>query len=414
VTGDLLSSRRVPRQKPRAGRAAAPANAARASSAANGRGDRDGGAAATRPRATWPHGIAAFRTLTVAAAIATVLLSWPAWQVHTAPPPLPLLALPAVSTGAALIAALLLALAAPAAGLAAYTVVFVYAVLTDQTRLQPEFVTFAFFLAATLPGRAGLLLARAHLLTLWFYAGLHKLLSRDFMLQSDPWMLRALAGDPPPLLGALFPWAVVAAELGIAGLAAVRRTRPLAAAGALLLHGGILLSLMRADWNPSVWPWNALCAVAGVFLILPWQRSLAEEWREAPRLLRAAAVALALYPLGFYAGVVDAYLSHSLYANNHPRGFVCNIDREPQALRPGLGAERTYNHIDGPFACRQISVSDVLGLPLPPLHRLYEDYFYRTCGPAEFLLIDERRRFTRDDERQPIIRCPQAADAASG
>ncbi|HSP97212.1 MAG TPA: MauE/DoxX family redox-associated membrane protein [Candidatus Dormibacteraeota bacterium] len=357
---------------------------------------------------------AIFRTLTVLTAIVTVLLSWPVWQVHAEPPSLPLLPLPAVSLGIALIAALLLCLGAPLAGWCAYVGVFAYAVLTDQTRLQPEFLTFAFFLAAGLPGAAGLTLARVYLVTLWFYAGLHKLLSVDFMTQSDTWMLRTMTGDPAPWLRALFPWTIVAAEIGTALLALVPRTRRLAVAAAILLHGGILLSLVRADWNRTVWPWNLLCAIAAVFLILPWRRSLGEEWRAARPAVRLGALVLAVYPLGFYAGVVDTYLSHSLYAQDQPRGYVCNLSGDPQPRRPGLGTEIAYNHRDGPFQCREIFVSDVLGVPLPPLHRLFADYFTRTCISDEFLLILERRRFTAEDARQVILRCPVDVEAPAG
>ncbi len=335
--------------------------------------------------------------------------------MHTAPPQLPLLPLPVVSTGVALLVALALCLVAPLAGWCAYVAVFVYAVLTDQTRLQPEFITFAFFLAAGLPGAAGPTLARAYLITLWFYAGVHKLLSVDFMSQSDTWMLRTMVGAQTPLLRTLFPWAIVAAEMGIAVLALVPRTRRLAVAGAILVHGGILLSLVRADWNPTVWPWNALCAVAGVFLILPWTRSLRDDWRVSSPAVRIAAVALAVYPLGFYAGIVDAYLSHSLYAMDQPRGYVCNFSGEPEPMRPGLGDAIEYRHADGPFQCREVYVSNALGIPLPPLHRLYADYFTRTCAGDEFLLVLERRRFTPDDDRQTVLRCPGAgADPADG
>jgi hypothetical protein len=65
-----------------------------------------------------------------------------------------------------------------------------------------------------------------------------------------------------------------------------------------------------------------------------------------------------------------------------------------------------YRHADGPFQCREVSVSEALGVPLPPIHRLFEDYFTRTCAEGEFLLIVERRRFTADDDRQRAVHCP--------
>jgi hypothetical protein len=280
--------------------------------------------------------------------------------------------------------------------------------LADQTRLQPEFVTFAFFLAAGLPGTAGLTLARVYLITLKVLRRPAHAPERRLHSQHDTWMLRTMVGDASPLARAVFPWTIVATEIGVALLALAPRTRRFAVVGAFLLHGGILLSLVRAGWNHTVWPWNLLCAVAGVFVILPWTRSLRDEWRAARPAVRVAAVVLAVYPLGFYAGIVDAYLSHSLYALDQPRGFVCNLSGDAQPERPGLGDTMEDRHADGPFQCREISVSDALGVPLPPIHRLFEDYFTRTCAGGEFLLIVERRRFTADDDRQRAVYCPSA------
>lgn len=338
------------------------------------------------------------RLTTVLGAAATVVLTWPLWAPRAAPPNLPLLPLPGVLLGPILLAALALALWRPAVGLAGYVAALAYGVLGDQARLQPQLLTFAFLLAATLPGRAGLTLARWHLVVLWFYAGLHKLLSVDFMAQTDTYMMRELVGLPSPLARAVFPWLVVATEMGAALLAALPRTRPLAALAAVLLHLGILLMLGRAGYNASVWPWNVVCAVAAVMLILPWRRSLREEWRAASRPLRAALVAMAVYPLGFYAGLTDAYTSWSLYAANAPRGLVCDLSTALPPPRPGLVDEYTYNHRDGTFRCRRIELVEAVGAPLPPIHRLFRDYFRRTCADGEFLLIHERRRGFRDPE----------------
>jgi hypothetical protein len=56
-----------------------------------------------------------------------------------------------------------------------------YAVLIDQTRLQPEIVSLIFLLWGTLPDPNLKTLARAHLIALWCFAGLNKLLSPAFM-----------------------------------------------------------------------------------------------------------------------------------------------------------------------------------------------------------------------------------------
>lgn len=338
------------------------------------------------------------RLATVLAAAATVLLSWPLWQVRELPPNLPLLPLPGLPLGAGLLAALAVCLWRPAAGLAAYLALFTYGVLTDQSRLQPQFLTFAFLLGATLPGASGLALARFHLVLLWFYAGLHKLLSVDFMAQSDPYLLRTMVGLWSPAVRAVFPWLVVLSECGAALLALAPRGRRLAVAAAVVLHLGILTTLVRAGYNASVWPWNVLLALAAVLLILPWRRTLGQEWRAASRPLRLALVAMAVYPLTFYAGLADTYTAWSLYAANAPRGLVCDLSTAPPPARPGLGDEYVYNHRDGRFRCLRIELGDVLGAPLPPIHRLFRAYFERTCHDGEFLLILERRRGHRDPE----------------
>ena len=371
-----------------------------------------------RPDRLRTSGPAILRILTVLAAAVTVLLSWPAWQVHTAPPQLPLLPLPAVSTGVALLVALALCLVAPLAGWCAYVAVFVYAVLTDQTRLQPEFITFAFFLAAGLPGTAGPTLARAYLITLWFYAGVHKLLSVDFM-SPERHVDAAHDGRRPRrrCLRTLFPWAIVAAEMGIAVLALVPRTRRLAVRGS---HPGARRHppvALRADWNPTVWPWNrvvrrrrrlpdppldaARCATTGVSRVRRCA-SRPSRWR----CIRSASTP---------ASSTRTSRTRST-PMDQPRGYVCNFSGEPgNRCAPGWATRSSYRHADGPFQCREVYVSNALGIPLPPLHRLYADYFTRTCAGDEFLLVLERRRFTPDDDRQTVLRCPGAgADPADG
>lgn len=81
-------------------------------------------------------------------------------------------------------------------------------------------------------------LARVYLLTLWFYAGLHKLLSAAF-IGADLWTLLALPGEGTPLIRSLLPWLIGGSEITVALLTAIPRTRRLGVAGVVLLHGGI-------------------------------------------------------------------------------------------------------------------------------------------------------------------------------
>jgi hypothetical protein len=334
-----------------------------------------------------------FRALTALAGMATVLLTWRVWQPHAAPPELPLLPIPSLPLALPLLAALALCTLRPAAGLASYWIVLAYGIASDQTRWQPEFFSFGILLAAGLSGEAGTTLARLHLITLWGWAGVHKLFSPRFMDQIDFWMLKDVLPDVPAWLRAPLPWGIVAGEIAACVLAIIPRTRVLAALWAGVLHLGILLSLGGNVWNFAVWPWNILLAAAGLFLIAPWRSPLLGDLRALRLPLRAAAAAMVLYPLGFYVGLADTYSAHCLYALNEPSGFVCSLERPEQAQRPGLGYESTYRDLDGNYPCRAIQVHDELGVPFPPMHRLFEQYFRLTCDDSEFLVILERRHF---------------------
>jgi hypothetical protein len=105
-------------------------------------------------------------------------------------------------------------------------------------------------------------------------------------------------------------------------------------------------------------------------------------------LLRPALVLLVVGPLGFYVGITDAYLAHNLYSANTPRAVVhcprgCLPDQQP-------GATWT-----------------VFEVPLPPEHRLLEQYFARTCRPGDVMIItDSRWWFAWRGLDQRRLECP--------
>jgi hypothetical protein len=335
----------------------------------------------------------AFHWIVLAGAAATILLTWPLWQTREAPPMIPLLPLPSVGTAVPILASLALAAAFPALGLGAYALVLTYAVAADATRLQPALVSFGLLMTARLPGRAGPAIARAHLLSLWFYAGLHKLLSPEFMAdRRNPWMLEALVGDAPGWLRQIYPEIVIAGEIGLALAATIPATRRLAALWAFLLHASILLPLspLGRDWNRSVWAWNALLAVSGFFLVAPWRESIRESWRAAPSWAKAVVALIAIFPAASQIGYGDPYLAHHLYSQSTPISYVCRTDQPPPE-RPGLG--RIYPTPDGKYQCRFIDFFPWLKVPEPGEHWFAHGYFNRTCAPGDILFIRERRRF---------------------
>ena len=332
----------------------------------------------------------AVRWLVVACQAATVLITWPLWQAHDSPPMLPALPLPAIDLGAILLASLALVLVAPGRGLAVHSALLLYAVLIDQTRLQPEVVSLTLLMWGTLPSPTARAFARAHLVSLWVFAGLNKLLSPAFLHSRAQWMLAGMVDDPSPWLVEHVGYLIALAELGTGVLALLPWSRRLAAWAILALHGGILLDLspLGHDWNRAVWPWNVALAVSGFAFIAPWTGSPLRSLGACHRLLRPALILLVVGPLGFYVGITDAYLAHNLYSANTPRAVVscargCLPNQQP-------GATWT-----------------VFEVPLPPEHRLLEQYFARTCRPGDVMTItDSRWWFEWRGHDQRRLECP--------
>ena len=301
----------------------------------------------------------------------TVLLTWGVWQTRPHPPLLPVAGLPVpqFSVGALLLATLALAVVRPAVGVTAHLVLLAYALVADQTRLQPEFVSLALLLAATTLPRLGPTLGRAHLSSLWLWSGLHKTLSLGFMSGAAQWMYQGLPVQVPALRPR-FGWLVAGLEIAVGVTTLLRPTRRLGVALALLLHGMVLLVLspFGNDWNQAVWPWNLALPLAAVVFFRP------ERPEHSPRLAGLApallTVLLFAYPAAFYLGVVDAYLSHNLYSDN-----TATVSCDP----PGCDL--------APFG----ESYKRFRVPLPPEPRVFRQMFEETCRPGQTLVVRPRR-----------------------
>lgn len=368
------------------------------------------------------------RFVLVAAQAVTVLITWSLWQARASPPNLPALpALPAVDMGAVVLATLALVLLAPRWGVPAHCAVLVLAMLLDQLRIQPEFVSMALLMWATWPGwwggegpepaaaaaaaadtahePAALLIARAHLVALYFWAGLHKLLSADYADSASRFWQRTL-----PVLGEeparALAWGVALFEiaLGLALLWPAARRRAGWLAGAM--HLGIFLSLspLGRGRNEAVWPWNLALAVAAPVLLSSWNAS----WRGQLRASRPAALLLAaallLSPALYAVGRLDAYLSYCLYSVNVPIAVLVRADKARELAAAGATELRLP---DLNFALKELHV------PFPPAHRLFEQYFARVAEPGDVLHIyDPRGWAARNGLAARVLTWPQRA--ASG
>ena len=274
--------------------------------------------------------------------------------------------------GPVLLGSLGLALMAPRLGVAIHAVALGLAMVLDQSRMQPECVSLALLMVGTLDSSTCALIARAHLVALWSFAGFHKLVSARYYLGTVPRMFSGLVGlgSPWPLVFDLVRAGIALAEMGLGVLAAAPRTRRVAAVGACAVHLSIAAYLaLRARVNAAVWPWNVALALSGVHFLWGWRSSPAEDLRAATRWARLAVAGILLSPVGFYAGYVDAYLAHCLYSRNVPRASIVSTD--------GIS--------------RRIDAYAAVGVPLPPTHRLFLAYFARAGRPGERLIVEDSR-----------------------
>jgi hypothetical protein len=314
--------------------------------------------------------LAHYRVIVAAAIIVSVCITWPMWGPRDRPIVLPVTPLPQVTLGPVLIAACLLALVAPRLGSMVVTILFAYGMATDQTRMQPEFFSLPLLLWGSVPSAGARLIGRVSLISLWFFAGFHKLLSPDFLHDAGPRLVMAL---PISLAPGIVPFAVVgiaAFEIGTAVLAIMPATRRLAAWSALALHAGILFtfSLFAESRNVAVWPWNITVACSGFALIAPWKTAPLASLRAVPVVPRLLAVLIAVAPAGYYLGIVDAYPAYHLYSAGTPSATVyC-----PAGCRPEQDLNASWYDFN---------------VPLPPEPRIFEAAFLATCSSGDVLRI---------------------------
>lgn len=315
-----------------------------------------------------PRAVTALRLAIVLAAAASLLVTWPLWQLRTEPPMLPLVALP-LPFGSMLLATLAFALWRPLAGALLHAAVLTAAMLADQLREQPQMISLAALLLAVAPVRGGARLGAVHLIALWLWSGLGKLTSPTFWSTGAAWLLAlepgtssALATTAAALLGLT--------EIALAALAIAPQTRRLAAWTGALLHGGafVYLAFLR-DTNVAVWPWNLALASAAFVLLGQIQGPLLGDRKLDGPLPRIAALAALVLPLGFHAGFVDAPFAQQVYCMNEPAATWQRADGDLQSQ--GLVHE--------------------LGVFVPGVLRIQEAWFHACARPGERLVIEERR-----------------------
>ena len=349
-------------------------------------------------------------------------LTWHLWQVRTAAgdaPNLPWIDAAwmdrvQIGFGWPLLVSLVLVVVRPIVGVALHCGLLLVAIALDQLRIQPEFVSVAILLIGTLPGSGSKLLAKSHLMALWFWAGLHKLLSTGYLFDSGPRMWTDTIGELPHELAVGLAIATAVFELALGILAFNLRARRLVPWMAALLHLGILLSLVVQRWNPAVWPWNVAAIAAAVGLFGTQQettdkRQETESKRRIAWTWIAASAILLLQPGLYYLGLSDAYLSWCVYSSNTPAAtlYAAGTDsRIDVAIQDG--GRLSPAELEG--ALEQAAGEDLafkhyasINAPFSPASRLYEQYFRRVGQPGEMLVIDDPRLIATWQGRERIV-----------
>ena len=307
---------------------------------------------------------------------ATLAATWPTWGPRETPPLLPLIPLPQLAAGPLLLGALLLVGLRPRLGLPAYATLLAAAMVADQTRMQPHMLSLFYLTCGTMGSSAGVLVARASLVSLWFFAGVHKLTSPSFFASTAPWLAEAVIPGAPRRWSLLLGIGVGAGEMLLAAGCLLPACRRGTAWAIPIFHGLalLLLSPLVLDWNREVWPWNVALACAGPALVAPWRgRLLGEAWAQSAAWGRWAAVALLVLPIGYWFGVVDALLAHCLYSDNLPRAFLCTPDSR-RDLR---------------LVCEE------LGVQIPPAHRHFEPLFLGVGKAGMWMEVEDPRWIAR-------------------
>ncbi len=313
--------------------------------------------------------------LAILCQLATVVITWPLWQIRHAPVNLPISpTLPAISFGWGIVASLGLATIWPRIGVVIHAVVLLVACLFDQYRLEPQFIGLAILMLGCADAQ-WMRICRWYLVAMWLWTGVHKFLSADWMGHTC-WSLVSRAGFDPEPFYLPFALGVAATEVSL-GLLAWFRPR-WASYAVAPVHLGIVvfLSPWMAGMNYSVIPWNVALAIVGGWVLhqqCAESKSISDQTNGISRLEKFVRVALILTPLGFYVGWVDRSLAHVMYSGGVPRGIITTRD-----------------------GVRKVQGWDELAVPFPHERRLFRQYFALTAARGDKMHVSDPRRMLSD------------------
>ncbi len=321
-----------------------------------------------------------FLVVCVVAQLATVLITWPLWELRQSLVNVPwITALPQMPYGILMVAGLVGVLVSPRRyGLAIHLAILLLAILSDQTRCQPQVLWVAVLSIGCVFDRAKQFCVWA-LVSLWLWAGIHKAISSEWY-QGNAFQLMQQAGVSDPLRWCYWFALFVAISEIAQGILAIYRPR-IAAVTCFLLHLGIAGFMIFIQYNFSVLPWNVCTAIVGTWLMFhaavatkgPFKKFLTISSSAGSSGARGvgwfAVAALLILPAGFYTGHIRHCFAHVLYSGGLPLASISKTDGTVDQM---LGWE-------------------VIRVPFPHEPRAFVDYFRLTAAPGEKLHIHEIR-----------------------
>lgn len=287
-------------------------------------------------------------------------------------------------------------------------------VLLDITRLQPwvfHYSAILLLFSILIPKRyvtTPYLLDAARIVVggIYFWSGVQKLNIR-FFTEIFPWFTEKLwtpFGDTG---------ATIAITIGlfipfIEGLFAIgfftKRFRAISLIGATSMIILVLACLgpWGQDWNSSVWPWNFGIYGMAVLLFLGLQTNLSEFVKRQRHNLIAwgAFFVFWLMPFGNTVGLVDHYLSWSLYSGRVPEATLVGNQLTLESLSPK--AE------EGQLKFARWTQTDLNMVPYPE-ERVFIHVFEKLCENPIYekvtLRIMSPQWFKSQNYTETILKC---------
>jgi len=285
-------------------------------------------------------------------------------------------------------------------------------VIVDITRLQPWILHYGailFLFSLCVPKKyigAQSLLDAARIIIggIYFWSGLQKINVR-FFTDIFPWFTEHLwspfheTGASVALFIGL--WVPIIEALFAIGFF-TKRFRKVSIIGSTIMILLVLSSIgpTGQDWNSSVWPWNIAIYSTVLILFLSWDATFSDfiKRQRNNALAWAAFFIFWLVPAGNLIGVIDHYLSWSLYSGRVPEATLIGDETVLKTLSPWVEDEKlTFAHW---------TQTDINMVPYPE-ERVFREIFEKTClqHPSLQLKIITPRLFVSNKHTETLLSC---------